>query len=161
MSPDTTTITEFRQALRHLEAEIGTNLSEETECCGVTTAQCHLLLELDRYRKTDGISLTELADNLRTDKSSLSRTLESLVKDGLATRIENPANRRKISASLTERGGAKADYINDRCNASYIKVFDIIPEEKHRQIIESVAILAEALRETRKKEGEKTCCERT
>jgi DNA-binding MarR family transcriptional regulator len=159
MKMKTETIAEFRRALRLLENEIGINLSGETECCGVTTAQCHLILELERYR--DGTSLTDLAESLRTDKSALSRTLDSLVRDGLATRVENPENRRKISAALTKAGTAKADFINGLCNASYEDVFARIPKEKHDQIVESVGIIAEAMRSARKKESDTSCCKRT
>lgn len=153
-------IATFRQALRRLEAEIGINLSGETSCCGVTMAQCHLLLEIDRYRGTAGTSLTELASDLRADKSSLSRTLDALVREGLAARGENPENRRKISISLTEKGKAKADYINALCDASYAGVFELIPEDKRQAVIESVALLAGAMREARNQESKTTCCER-
>jgi DNA-binding MarR family transcriptional regulator len=153
-------ISTFRQGLRRLEAEIGINLSSETSCCGVTMAQCHLLLEIDRYRGTAGTSLTELASDLRADKSALSRTLDSLVREGLASRAENPENRRKISAILTEKGEAKADYINGLCDASYAGVLGRIPEDKRPMILESVALLAEAMREARKDEDKPSCCDR-
>jgi DNA-binding MarR family transcriptional regulator len=153
-------ITTFRQGLRRLEAEIGINLSGETSCCGVTMAQCHLLMEIDRYRGMAGTSLTELANNLRADKSALSRTLDSLVREGLASRAENQENRRKISVILTEKGEAKADYINGLCDTSYAGVLGLIPEDKRHMILESVTLLAEAMREARKKEDAPSCCER-
>jgi DNA-binding MarR family transcriptional regulator len=153
-------ISTFRRGLRRLEAEIGMNLSGETSCCGVTMAQCHLLLEIDRYRGTAGTSLTELANDLRADKSALSRTLDSLVREGLASRAENPENRRKISVVLTEKGEAKADYINGLCDESYAGVLSRIPEDKREMILESVTLLAETMRKARKKEDKPSCCER-
>lgn len=148
-------IRQFRSALRRLEAEIGTHLAGETECCGVTLSQCHVLLEADQCTAA---SLGEIADRLIADKSAVSRTVDSLVRDGLASRKENPSNRRKVSISLTERGKAKAEYINSLCDESYGKVLALIPESKHGQIIESVSILAEAMARARMlDEGEKKC----
>jgi DNA-binding MarR family transcriptional regulator len=154
MQKDTDTIEQFRRALRQLEAEIALELSGETVCCGVTVAQCHLLLEA-AYR--ENASLGELADSLETDKSALSRTLDSLVRDGLMNRAENPDNRRKVSVSLTGAGIDKVRSINEICNESYARVFSRIPAAEHATIIESVMTLARAMRETRKEETV-SCC---
>jgi len=148
-------IRQFRGVLRRLEAEIGTHLSDETECCGVTLSQCHVLLEADQCASA---SLGEIADRLIADKGAVSRTVDSLVRDGFASREENPENRRKVSISLTERGKAKAEYINSLCDESYGKVLALIPESKHGQILESVAILAEAMARARMLDkGDSTC----
>lgn len=154
MNIDAERIGTFRNALRRLEAEIGENLSGETDCCGVTVAQCHLLLETGLCGTA---SLGELSDFLSTDKSALSRTVDSLVKAGFVSREENPENRRKVTIGLTAKGSEKVRCINDLCNESYAKVFSRIPEEKHEMIIESVALLAEAMREARKAK-ENPCC---
>lgn len=140
--------------MRRLETEIGMNLADETDCCGVTLAQCHLLLETAIQGSA---SLGELADNLSADKGALSRTVDGLVREGLLSREENPANRRKITVSLTPSGEAKTAKINELCNASYERVFARIPAEKHGQIIESVALLASAMKISRT-EDQSSCC---
>lgn len=155
MKQMTENIQDFRRKLRRLEAEISLNLSGETECCGVTVAQCHLLLETEYLKNA---SLQSLADCLEVDKSTLSRTVDALVKSGFIRRDEDPENRRKVSISLTEAGAEKVDTINRLCDESYAVIFSCIPEDKHRQVMESVGLLAGAMKEIRTREGH-SCCE--
>ena len=154
MKPNNATIQEFRGILRQLESEIERNLSEETQCCGVTLPQCHLLIETGSRASA---SLGELADALELDKSTLSRTVESLVQRGYVKRDEDMTNRRKVSITLTAEGAAKANTINTNCDTFYQEIFSYIPAEKHEQIMESLSLLAGALKKGRKKQ-EGTCC---
>jgi len=148
------TIPQFRRSLRSLEAEVSRTLSGETECCGVTVAQCHLLLETQLHGSAN---LGELAAALELDKSTLSRTVDGLTQTGLIDRQEDPANRRKVSIRLTEAGLQKADFINSVCNDAYAKVFTFIPEEKQALVIEAVSLLAAAMKKSRK-EATLPCC---
>lgn len=151
MKQNNGTIQEFRGILRQLEAEIERNLSEETQCCGVTLPQCHLLIETG---SRNSASLGELADALELDKSTLSRTVESLVQRGYVKRDEDSTNRRKVSITLTSEGASKTNTININCNSFYAEVFSNINEEKHEQIIESLSLLASAMKKCRKNRRE-------
>ncbi len=149
-----TDIRTFRRGLRSLENEIVRTLSDETACCGVTRAQCHLLLETE-FQGT--ANLGELSTALELDKSTLSRTVEGLSKNGLIDRQDDPENRRKVSIRLTPEGKIKTDYINALCDKAYERVFTFIPEEKQALVIDAVALLAEAMKKSRKKETS-ICC---
>lgn len=140
----------FRADLRVLEKEVGLSLSSETECCGVTPAQCHLLLEVERRGRT---RLTELAPVLVLDKSTLSRTVDGLVRAGLLGRETDPENRKQQILSLTEKGKARTDFINDLCDESYARLFDLIPPEKRGMVAEAASLLAEAMRRRRTDPG--------
>lgn len=140
-------LTDFRRGLRQLEREISQGLSLETDCCGITVAQCHLLLETE-FRKC--ANLGELATALELDKSTLSRTVDGLCIHGLIDRKDDTENRRKVSIQLTAKGKEKVATINSLCNQTYRSVFTHIPEDKHASVIEAVALLAEAMRKTRK-----------
>ncbi len=144
----------FRKYMRMLERETGLLLSEETACCGVTVAQCHLLLEIEIRGPS---SLQDLADALALDKSTLSRTADSLVREGFTERVQDERNRRKITLSLTSKGQEKCDTINSLCNAQYRALFAHIPEEKTAVVMEAVEILAHAM-ETNRSEGQSICC---
>lgn len=148
---------DFRRKLRLLESEIELALSGETNCCGITVAQCHLLMETEFLKKAN---LGELSEALELDKSTASRAVDSLYTSGLIDRSEDSGNRRKVSIQLTDAGKAKADTINSLCNQSYTRVFDHIPEDKHTMVIEAVALLGQAMRKTRK-EAKETCCKKT
>jgi DNA-binding MarR family transcriptional regulator len=82
---------------------------EETESrysCGLTFTQCHSLLEIGEKEST---TVAELADSLTLDKSTLSRTVESLVRQRLIQRREHPDDRRVKILRLTVGGSRYCD----------------------------------------------------
>ncbi|HPO03581.1 MAG: MarR family transcriptional regulator [Spirochaetales bacterium] len=155
------TIRRFRKSMRSLERETGMLLAGETACCSVTVAQCHLMLEMEERGPS---SLQDLADALALDKSTLSRTADSLVREGWAERTEDETNRRKISLVLTGTGRGKCDYIHALCDGQYRALFARIPADKHEAVLESVALIAAAMAEERteggagKAKGADSCC---
>lgn len=149
------TIRDFRSNLRLLEREIVTQLEGETRCCGVTLAQCHSLLELSQREH----SLTALADALDLDTSTLSRTVESMVKAGLCERTTVADDRRSVRLALSALGRSKVNTINQTCDEYYGKVLEQLSDADRRQVIRSVGILADAMRGLRVSgEGQPSCC---
>ena len=145
----------FRRALRALERQIELSLASETECCGVTPAQCHLLLAVEESGEP---SVGELAAALELDQSTLSRTVDGLVKAGMLSRREDPANRRRQLVGLTDAGRAKADAINALCNRYYEGLLASLPEGEARAVLRSLPLFAEALRAWRGSRSGKGCC---
>jgi len=143
----------FRAALRSLEREVELALLAQTECCGVSLAQCHLLLELEA--RGPG-SIGDFAAALELDASTLSRTSDGLVRAGLASREEDPANRRRQILGLSPAGAAKVGAINELCDAWYGSILDGIPERRRRAAVESLGLLADSLRAARARGG--GCC---
>jgi DNA-binding MarR family transcriptional regulator len=144
---------EFRRALRVLEREAGLSLASQTECCGVTSAQCHILLELEA---SGGSSVGELAEALELAPSTMSRGVDALVKAGLVSRAEDESNRRRIVIALTQAGREKADYIDRACDEYYEGVLAEADEARRRALTEAVAYLAAAIRTARLSGG--ACC---
>jgi len=147
-------IREFRQNLRVLEREVELSMTSEAGCCGVTFAQCHLLLEIERRRRT---SVTELASVLELDKSTLSRTVDAAFRAGHIDRSVDPESRRQQIISLTEKGRQTAATINSQCDQSYVRLFDFIPRDERPGVIHAVALLAEAMRQKRRN-PQAACC---
>jgi MarR family 2-MHQ and catechol resistance regulon transcriptional repressor len=135
---------DFRAALRELVRKIGRQLREETQCCGVGYLTCHVLLELEAGA---GRSLKELEDSLGTDKAALSRAVELLVRDGLVSRRENPADRRAIVIELTAAGRKKVGAINAYTDEKYRGLFACIPAGQHAAVLSTVEYLARAFDE--------------
>jgi DNA-binding MarR family transcriptional regulator len=148
-------IRRFRKNLRALEREIDQSLASETGCCGVTMAQCHLLLEVAERGVTN---ITELSDSLELDKSTLSRTVDALWSAGLLNRETAPSNRRRQVISLTEKGREKTQAIDRLCDDSYDRLFRYIPRDMRSQVPDVVAVLADAMR--RKRRLESSACSR-
>jgi len=143
-------ISTFRRDLRVLEREVELTLASQTGCCGITAAQCHLLLEVQLRERT---SVTELAAALELDKSTLSRSVDALCRAGLLGRVADPESRRQQIISLTEPGEAKAAAINTLCDRFYGRLLESIPAGKRHAAVESVSLLGRAMRTVRKEGG--------
>ncbi len=136
-------VREFRRNLRLLERQIERALSSQTGCCGVTVAQCHLLLELDQSGPT---GVGDCARILDLDASTLSRTVDGLVRAGLASRETDMANRRRQVVALTPAGGDKVDSIHEICDRYYADVLESLPADSRQTVVDGIATLAVALR---------------
>lgn len=137
-------IRDFRRNLRRIERETERQLRDQTDCCGITLAQCHVLLELD----TEGrLNLTELAERLRLDASTLSRTVEGMVQAGIVDRSVNPQNRRAIQLSLTLEGRERASTIHRECDAFYRGLLERMTPDRREGFLEGflegIRLLAE------------------
>lgn len=144
-------IRHLRRSLRALERELGWQWKNDASCCGITVAQCHALLELDA---TEGMSLVELAAALGLDTSTLSRTVDGMVQAALVRRSADPGDRRYVRIELAPHGRAVRDDIEQTFNAHFAAVLGAIPAEKRRQVVESLAVLVEAVRQSRQGSGE-------
>ncbi len=147
------TLEEFRRDLRILEREIMRQLEGETDCCGVTPSQCHVLLELSLSE----MSLSGLAAALDLDASTLSRTVESMVKACLIERAVDPADRRAVRLRLAPAGREKAAAINAMCNEHYSALLARLSGKDQRQVIRAVRLLADGMHRFRQ-EGTASCC---
>ena len=120
----------------------------------MSPAQCHLLLEV--AFKGEG-SVGDFAAALEVDPSTLSRTADGLVKAGLLSRVDDPSNRRRQILALTMTGREKAEAIDGLCDPYYGKLLAGLPAEKLSAVMETVPILAEALKKGRS-ESAPACC---
>jgi len=141
-----TAIETFRRDLRVLEREVVRQMQVETACCGVTLAQCHVLLQLGQ---ADSLSLRDLAEGLGLDNSTLSRTVDGLVNAGLVHRVVDPADRRAIRLTCTRAGSAKVASIDQACNRQYAALLSRASAAERRQIVGAVRFLAKAMRDHR------------
>ena len=144
----------FRKGLRELEREVDLALSSQTDCCGVTIAQCHVLLAVEESGEP---SVSEIAAVLELDASTLSRTVDGLVKAELLSRREDPDNRRRQLVSLSENGRKKAESINNLCDMYYSGILGALPADKVQSIADVLPVFAAAMRDWRKKQANDDC----
>ena len=135
----------FRRDLRVLEREAVNHLDAETSCCGVTLAQCHALLELS----FSDSSLTVLAAALDLDASTLSRTVEGLVKAGWVERTQDATDRRAVRLALTAAGHQKVAEIDAMCDRYYGGLFDQMSDRDRKRVVRAVKLLAGLMRSHR------------
>ncbi len=117
MRPDT--IRRFRHELRKLERIMGAYLKRDTCCHGVSIAQCHALLAVEQLGQA---SMNEIADFIGLDKSTLSRTVDNLVKGKLLARKTGREDRRTTLISLTAHGNMICEQINSTNDERFGKI---------------------------------------
>lgn len=136
---DTREIREFRRVLRQFER---INSVQLKSCCsGVTLAQCLVLLEIDENGHMTG---GQLASRLRLDSSTLSRTIDSLVRGGLVERQRDDRDRRVVWIALTADGDSVCRSIHRDNDARYREVFDRIPPSRRRTVLRNFRVLVQA-----------------
>lgn len=136
---DVKLLREFRKNLRQLERLIVGQLKEDTCCHGVSVAQCHCLLAVELLGRP---AQNELAEHLGLEKSTLSRTVEGLVKIGQLERQADDGDRRIIRLALTPQGRSACATINEANDALYGRVL----EEMNSPPEQVVAVFAELVR---------------
>ncbi|TEB12184.1 MarR family winged helix-turn-helix transcriptional regulator [Pelotomaculum propionicicum] len=125
-----------------LTRKLGLLEKSEASCCGVTLSQCHAVVEIGRV---GSISVNNLAGILGLDKSTMSRTVNNLVEQGLVTRETDPEDRRYLSIGLTDQGRQLFVNIESGMEQFYQDAFKAIPPEKREQVLESLEILVKSL----------------
>ena len=140
---------QLREVIRVLERKLGILQEDQVSCCRITMPQCHALVEIGR---AESISLNELAELLNLENSTMSRTVNNLVISGFVKRDIDPKDRRYVTISLTDNGYKLFEDIEGKMNLYYKKIYEVIPENKKQQVIESLQILVEAI--DKNKQGE-------
>jgi len=131
----------FREYTRQLECHLGNMNQADCCCCGVSTAQCFILVEIGRK---PGISVKELAEILRIDKSGVSRSVEELVQKGFVERKPSNEDRRFVTLKLLPKGQERFEKIENDMYVKFKEVLEQIPEEKREQVMEALKLYNEA-----------------
>jgi DNA-binding MarR family transcriptional regulator len=142
----------LRDKLRILERESGGVFDEQQECCGITVAQCHTLLEIGKHSE---ISLVDLAAALGLDTSTLSRTVQGLVLVGLLDRQTSAKDRRYVTIALTPQGKKVYDEIEKRYDAFFRAVLDRLPAGSRQTILDNIGAFVDAVHAHNEATG---CC---
>jgi DNA-binding MarR family transcriptional regulator len=131
----------FRKILRQFEREIDYRVNLNC-CCGLSLPQCHVILELGELEHT---TIANLAQSLNLDKSTVSRTIDSLVKLKMVKRVENADDRRYALVSLTERGLEAFNQLNTLNDGYFERVFESIPKSEHNKLSEHFKLLTDSM----------------
>lgn len=133
----------LRESLRLLVRRLGVLERSEASCCEITMSQCHALVEIGRAGR---LSVNVLAEVLGLDKSTVSRSIDKLVGDGLVIRDTDPEDRRYVVLRLSDKGEAVFREIEKRMVTYFEEVIAAIPPEKRGQIIDSIQFLIKAVK---------------
>ncbi len=134
-------VKQFREYTRQLECHFG-NINSADCCCGsVNKTQCFLIVEIGRK---PGISVKELAEILRIDKSGVSRLVEDLVQKDYVERRPSTEDRRFVTLYLLPKGQERFEKIEHDMYDRFKKILEQIPEHKREQVMESLRLYNEA-----------------
>jgi DNA-binding MarR family transcriptional regulator len=135
----------LREAMRQIDRRLEmVDEKEKACCCGTTLAQCHALVEIGR---AGSISLIRLSEQMDLDKSTMSRTVDALVARGFAQRDIDEDNRRFVTIVLTEKGLEEYHAIESSMDVYFARLLDAVPAEKRAQVLESMLLLLEAVKQ--------------
>lgn len=134
-------VKQFREYTRQLECHLGYMNQSDCCCCGVSQTQCFVIVEIGR---APGISVKELAEILRTDKSAISRSVEELVQKGFVERTPSKEDRRYVELRLLPKGQERFDKIEKDMYQKFKEVWERIPAEKRDPVLESLKLYNEA-----------------
>lgn len=96
--------------MRHVFLYDRGNQLRVIEDSGLSMTQCKALLELGGIgEETEPRQVSELAETFGVSVPSMSRAVDALVGEELATRVEDPNDRRVRRIAITERGKKLVD----------------------------------------------------
>lgn len=127
----------LRENTRILECHLGNINKTDSCCCGISEPECFVLVEIGRK---PNISVKELAEILRLDKSGVSRTVEELVQKDYVERKPSTEDRRFVVLNLTLKGKERFEKIENDMNRKFKEILDKIPVDKREQVIEALGL---------------------
>ncbi len=112
-------IAQFRHDLRHFTRWMD-KINKASCRHEINVAQCHIMMELGTQSQ---MTVNDLAHQMKLDKSTISRQVESVVAAEMATRIPGQEDRRKVEVSLSKKGHKLYNQINKEMDQHFASAF--------------------------------------
>ena len=96
------------------------------------------------------LTVRELAEQLYLERSTVSRLVDSLVKEGFVEREINERNRREILVSLTDHGRHTVQEVRNQSIDFFRSILENLSEEERKSILQGLHKFTSALAETRR-----------
>ncbi len=110
---------------------------------GVTITQFHIIYAVKELK---ACSMVQLVKELSLEKSKVSRTVDQLVKLGLANREMNPENRRSSIISLTKKGETTVNNINKNHNVLFGNILSQLLKNKKKAFLSDFDLFVKILK---------------
>lgn len=122
------------------------------DCCGddISLVQSHILYEISRQSSP---SMQDVANALGMDITTFSRQVKTLVERDLVKKTPHPNDNRVNLLSLTTKGTATEQNINNEMNKYLHSIFSNLSVFERDTIIRSLDLLEETM-----KKSESKCC---
>jgi DNA-binding MarR family transcriptional regulator len=143
----TENILELRNIVQQFIRSFG--LLEQTKTpCGfsMSLSQVFALQELE----VQTLTITELAEKIQLDRSSVSRLIDGLVRGGFVSRELNEHNRREVVLALTEKGMSSMQKLRDQSVDFYNTILCKMSEPEQAQFFQSFKTFTNSLIEVKR-----------
>jgi DNA-binding MarR family transcriptional regulator len=100
-----------------------------------------VLLDIDEHGQ---VTMGQLASHLRLDQSTLSRTVDGLVRKKLVERLQDDLDRRVVLIKLTTEGDSLCQEIHSNNDQFSRGVFEKIPPNEREIVIRGFEMLVQA-----------------
>ncbi|MFC5471235.1 MarR family winged helix-turn-helix transcriptional regulator [Cohnella suwonensis] len=123
-------------------------LEQTTTPCGfsMSLSQVFAIQELEKQTLT----ITELAERLRLERSSVSRLVDGLVKGGFVSRELNENNRREVLLDLTEKGTSSIRRVREQSVQFYNDILENLSENEQMMFYNSLKKFTDSLIKVRR-----------
>ncbi|MGG0938623.1 MarR family transcriptional regulator [Brevibacillus centrosporus] len=118
-------------------------LEQTVTPCGfsMSLSQVFALQELENR----SMSIKDLAEELRLERSSVSRLVDGLVKGGFVLRELNEQNRREVILCLTEKGERTMNRLREQSIEFYESILNHLSETSQEKVLEGYQLFTESL----------------
>lgn len=142
-------IAQLRDGSRQVVRQLGL-LQRNMPSMDQSTSQCHLLIEIERLRRA---TVAELAEVVCLDRSTTSRALSALEREGLIEELDSPGDRRMKPMRLTRKGKGVVKEIHARSDSQVHSALSCLAEEERQTVVDGMALYAKALVRSRRLGG--------
>jgi len=133
----------FREALGLVYQRVNALQRDEKRCFGVSLSRC---VTLETILREGPFPLRELANRLGLDASTVTRSIDGLVRDGLVRRTRDERrDRRRVFVALTARGRALAKKLELCADAYSDRILEQIAPERREDVLFSLQVLVDAV----------------
>jgi DNA-binding MarR family transcriptional regulator len=127
-------IRSLRQSFSRLERFFSQLMREQFSCCGATVQQWYCLEALLDGPK----SMSALAAEVALHQSTVTRIVEKLEKQGLASRTRKAGNQRSVEVRITESGRNMYIWMDEQCSQMASDLLDLAPSKRQASIVEAM-----------------------
>lgn len=117
--------------LAHLVAQANRRLNKALSAEGVPLDQWRILRVLS---ESGGMTMRALADAVTLNRPTMTKIVDKLVTDGLAYRVPDPEDRRKVRIFLSDQGKALYRQQNELVTSHQATVEDSYGSEETQQL---------------------------
>ena len=141
--PSTDLAQKFRETLALTYQRVNALQRDEKRCFGVSLSRC---VTLETLLQEGPLPVRELADRLGLDASTVTRSVDGLVREGLVRRARDEnQDRRKVFVALSARGRTLAGKLVQCADSYSDEILARIPRDRREDVLYALGVLVAAV----------------